>query len=292
MALPRLNLRLSRAALRRPAVLAPVTTLVLAALLGMGLVVAGATGTGPLAQVDAAASPEPGDATTTSGGDDNVAVATNTRDGSTVYAIRLKVVILNADPDVVDSGNAAVAAASCSDCQTVAIALEGVVVTGDAEVVAPVNIALAINSGCSGCQTLAYAYQNLQTVDGKVYMTGEGRRKVAELRRQLNALRTSGLDILAVKAEVDRITQEFAQILNTTIVPIGRPAGAGPTAGPRATAGASPGSAGADSSPAPAAASPAPSSAEPETASPAPSSAEPSGAGTSPTATAEPSLTG
>lgn len=289
MPLPRLNLRLSRAALRRPAVLAPVTTLALAALLGTGLVVAGATGAGPLAQVDATASPQPsGDPTTTSGGDDNVAVANNTRDGSTVYAIRLKVVILNADPDVVDSGNAAVAAASCSDCQTVAIALEGIVVTGDAEVVAPVNISLAINSGCSGCQTLAYAYQNLQTVDGKVYMTGEGRRKVAELRRQLNALRTSGLDILEVKAVVDRITEEFAGILTSEVVPIGRPASAGPSA----TAGASPSSAAAGSSSAPAPASPAPSADAPAPASEAPSSPAPAGEGTSPSAAPEPSPAG
>lgn len=296
MALPRLNLRLSRAALRRPAVLAPMTMLALAALLGAGLLVAGATGAGPLAQVDATASPQPsGDPTTTSGGDDNVAVANNTRDGSTVYAIRLKVVILNADPDVVDSGNAAVAAASCSDCQTVAIALEGVVVTGDAEVVAPVNISLAINSGCSGCQTLAYAYQNLQTVDGKVYMSGEGRRKVAELRRQLHALRSSGLDILAVKAEVDRITSEFAEVLNTTIVPIGQPAGAGPTAAPSASAAASPGSApapSADDSPAPAAASPAPSSEAPAPASPAPSAEASAGEGTAQSAAPESSPTG
>lgn len=239
MRLPRPNLP-SRDALRRPAVLAPLTTLALAALLGTGLVVARAVDPGPTTTVEAPASPGTG-GTTSSGGDDNAAVAVNTRDGSTVYAIRLKVVILNSDPDRVDSTNAAVAAASCADCQTVAIALEGVVVTGDAEEVSPANLALAINSECSNCQTLAYAYQNLQTVDGKVRMTGDGRRRVGELRAQLSALRTSGLDILAVKAEVDRIVGAFVEILENEIVPLGRPSGqVAPTAAPAATGSSSP----------------------------------------------------
>lgn len=224
---PRLPAHALRAALHRPAALATAASLALTALLVGGLAV-GRVLDGPVDALntsDGAASPTPADGTgTTSGGDDNTAVAVNTRDGSTVYAVRLKVVLTGAD--TVDSGNAAVAAASCNDCQTVAIALEGVIVTGDAEVIAPVNLALAVNSGCSNCQTLAYAYQNLQTVDGKVRLTGAGRRGIASLRQQLNTLRTSGLDILQVKAEVDRIAGEFAGILDTEVVLIGRGAGA------------------------------------------------------------------
>lgn len=295
MPLSRLSLPFSRTMLRRPAVLASVTTLALAALLGGGLLVAGATDRGPFSEVDATAGADAsatpqsggdetttisGDGTTTSGGDDNVAVANNTRDGSTVYAIRLKVVILNADPDVVDSGNAAVAAASCSDCQTVAIALEGVIVTGDAEVIAPENVALAINSECSNCQTLAYAYQNLQTVDGKVRMTGEGRRKVGELRRQLNALRTSGFDIVQVKEEVDRIAGEFAEVLNTQIVSIGRPDDKGePTVVPSPST--SQDTSGTQSSPEAG-------RTQPATQAPSPT---PASSGSEPSATAEPSTT-
>lgn len=248
------------AALRRPAVLVPVTAVALAGLLAGGLLVANAVvapadapatapvsaTASPQAEAPAAADagptpgpasgPAPGPAsgaasTTTSGGDDNVAVAVNTRDGSTVYALRLKVVITGAD--VVDPGNAAVAAAGCSDCQTVAVALEGVLVTGDAEVVAPVNLALAVNTECSNCQTLAYAYQHLQTFDGRVRLTGQGRRTIAQLRRELSSLRTSGLDVLAVKAEVDRIAGEFAAVLRDEVVPVGGPPSpATPTAGP------------------------------------------------------------
>ncbi len=224
MHLPRLSAS-RQAWLRRPVVLAPITTFALAGLLGTGLLVANAVGTGPVTEVGATASPDPSSApaggSTTSGGDDNAAVAVNTKDGSTVYAVRLKVVFTGAD--VVDSTNVAVAAASCTDCQTVAIALEGVVITGDAEVIAPENVALAINSGCTNCQTLAYAYQNVQTTDGKVRLTGAGRKQIADLRKQLNQLRTSGLDLAAVRAEVNRIAGEFASVLRTELVAKGKP---------------------------------------------------------------------
>ncbi|MEX2291945.1 MAG: hypothetical protein WD794_16660 [Mycobacteriales bacterium] len=263
---PHLSAPRLRAAFHRPAVLATAASLALAALLVGGLAV-GRMLDGPLdtlSTADTASSPTPADGTgTTSGGDDNTAVAVNTRDGSTVYAVRLKVVITGAA--TVDAGNAAVAAASCNDCQTVAIALEGVIVTGDAEVIAPVNLALAVNSDCSNCQTLAYAYQNLQTVDGKVRLTGAGRRGIASLRQQLNTLRNSGLDILQVKAEVDRIAGEFAGILDTEVVPIGPGAA---TAPPHQKDGQSTRRPATEPAPAPQEAGP--SSPEPEPASPSP----------------------
>jgi putative peptide zinc metalloprotease protein len=181
------------------------------------------------------ASPDPSASSSTSGGngDDNVAVAVG-RDGKSVWAIRLKVVTTSAD--VVDAGNAAVAAASCSDCQTVAIAIEGVLVTGDAEVVEPVNVALALNEGCDSCQTLAEAYQTVIGTGGKVRITGAGRQTIADLRRQLEQLRNSGLSLEQIAAQVDRIAAAFTQVLRTQVVPIGRPAAAAaPSASSSAT---------------------------------------------------------
>src|SRR5215216_3098464 len=88
---------------------------------------------------------------------DNVAVAQNTRDGSTVFRISFKLV--RAPGDVVDDANAAVAIASCDSCQTTAIAIEGVLVFGDPTTFTPLNLAIAENIDCTNCQTLAYAYQ-------------------------------------------------------------------------------------------------------------------------------------
>lgn len=203
-------------------------TIGLAGSAALALLLAGGFGVARAVTGSSSPDPAPAPAATTDpatggggNGDSNVAVAQNTKDGSVVYAVRLKVVLNQSG--TVDPQNAAVAVASCTDCQTVAIALEGVTVMGtDNEVVAPENIALAINQGCTNCQTLASAYQDLVQTDGRVRMTGAGRKAIADLRKQLKDLRTSGLDIFAVQAEVDRIAGEFLHVLQTELVAVGK----------------------------------------------------------------------
>ena len=153
---------------------------------------------------------------------DNVAVASNTKDGKTVIAISLK--ITQVATDDVDAANAAVAVASCNDCQTVAIALEGVLVVGDPSTFDPTNIALAINSGCNNCQTLAAAYQDIVQNGTRVRISGEGRREIAAIRKDLESLRNSGLDIFAIQQRVDDDAGRFLAVLKNDVYPIGRPA--------------------------------------------------------------------
>jgi len=253
---------------RRTVALSGLSALCLAGLLGAGLVVAGAGEGADPATASTATSAEPsasGSSGSGGAGDDNTAVAVNTRDGSEVYAVRLKVVV--ARGETVDATNAAVAAASCNDCQTVAIALEGVLVTGDAEVVAPENVAIAINSGCDGCATLAYAYQNVQTTDGMVRLTGEGRKRIAELRRELNGLRNAGLDIAQIRDRVSVIAAAFADVLRTEVVAVG-PAQDAPAAQTAGTA--SPTASASPTAPATGSASPSPSASASPSASPSP----------------------
>ena len=63
---------------------------------------------------------------------------------------------------------------------------------------------------------------------------------MADLRKQLKDLRTSGLDIFAVQAEVDRIAGEFLQVLQTELVAIGKQQPASASASPQPSATASP----------------------------------------------------
>ena len=130
---------------------------------------------------------------------------------------------MQTDSATVDATNAAVAAASCTDCQTVAIALEGVLVAGSPTTFDPTNIALAINSGCTNCQTLATAYQDIVQHDTRVRISGAGRRQIAAIRTDLNALRHSGLDISAIQQRVNQDALEFLQVLESDVYPIGRP---------------------------------------------------------------------
>src|SRR5438552_268701 len=70
---------------------------------------------------------------------DNVAVAINTQDGRSVFRVRMSIV--RANGDVVTSANTAFAYASCTDCETTAIALQVVLVTNNASVITPTNLA-------------------------------------------------------------------------------------------------------------------------------------------------------
>jgi putative peptide zinc metalloprotease protein len=159
--------------------------------------------------------------TTPGASTDNAAVASNTTDGRNVFALALKIV--QTDGSTVDATNAAVAAASCTDCQTVAIALEGVLVIGNPDTFDPTNIALAINTDCTNCQTLATAYQQVVQYDSRVRITGAGRQEIADIRQDLQSLRNSGLDILAIQARVNEDAGRFLAVLKNDMVPVGRP---------------------------------------------------------------------
>jgi len=154
------------------------------------------------------------------GGGDNTAVAVNTKDGSDVF--RLAFHVDRVASDTVDSTNAAVAFASCSECQTVAIAIQVVLIMSDATEVTPENLAIAVNQECSECDTLASAYQLVLSTGGPVRLTSEGRRRIAEIRRQLHDLRRGNLSGAEIQARVKTLTTELRDVVTTQLVPVGR----------------------------------------------------------------------
>jgi putative peptide zinc metalloprotease protein len=151
---------------------------------------------------------------------DNAAVAINLRDGSSTFRLAFKITRVNRD--VVDSSNAAVAVASCSDCQTVAVALQAVLIFSDASVITPTNFAFAYNLDCERCYTLATAYQFVSTT-GIVRFTTAGNQRIAEIRRQLEALRSVDLSIEEIQARVDVLAGELLDVMRNEIVSAGPP---------------------------------------------------------------------
>lgn len=167
---------------------------------------------------------------------DTTAIAINTKDGFEVF--RLAFQIRRATQDVVNTGNAAVAYASCTDCQTIALAIQVVLISGyDSSVVAPENLAIAINESCVLCDTLASAYQFVLTAEGNLRFTAEGNQALAEIRRALLALRDSGLTGAEIQAKLDAIMEDLAEVLSTQLVPAGESGTApSPTAAPSSAA--------------------------------------------------------
>jgi putative peptide zinc metalloprotease protein len=100
--------------------------------------------------------PEPGP-------DDNRALAVNTEDGSSVYEVALALVWVT-DGETVDQSNEAWALASCTDCDTTAIAFQVVLVIGYVDTYQPTNIAVAANYDCDNCTTHALAVQLVATL--------------------------------------------------------------------------------------------------------------------------------
>jgi putative peptide zinc metalloprotease protein len=266
--------------MRRPVVLIVFSLVALAALLSGGLVVAHA--------VDGAAAPESAASPAGGGnGDNNTAVGVNTKDGKTVYAIRLKIVQVTSD--TVDATNAAVAVNSgCNGCSTVAVAFEGVIVVGSPTTFTPTNIALAMNENCSGCTAFADAYQQVVQTSTRVRITKAGRKQIASIRKDLKDLKHSDLTLEQIRARVAADEQAFADVLRTQLTPVGHVQNPAPSDAPdisdspdAATPSSQPSDSSATQAASPSAESSAPASGEPATEAASPSS-EPSPA-TSPT---------
>ena len=152
---------------------------------------------------------------------DNAAVAVNTRDGADVFKIAFA--IRHVMGDVVDSTNAAVAYSSCTDCSTVAIAIEIVLIQSDASTITPTNIALAINELCTLCTTVAQAYQFVLTTGGNVHFDAQGNRILAEIKSRLEQLKHKEITVAELQAELDAIKVQILDVLRNHLVRAGPP---------------------------------------------------------------------
>ena len=148
-------------------------------------------------------------------GDTTAALAVNTTDGSSLFDFAFQV--RKTMKDAVEHTNAAVAYANCTECSTVAISFQ-VVLSGDPDTVTPTNLAVALNEQCASCLTAAFAYQFVVAGDGHIRLTGEGQRRLAQLRKRLRALEDQDLTIEQLKAELGAAADEIRDVLATEII--------------------------------------------------------------------------
>ena len=161
---------------------------------------------------------ETSDQGSSGGGGDNLALAVNTKDNSSV--VRFAFQVRRVMNGVVDQTNAAVAVASCENCTTVAVAIQIVMVVNDADVVTPTNLALAYNIQCTSCETLASAYQYVFSTDGAVRFTTDGWRTLVDIRNQVHELlRGDDLDIASIQAELDVLMEQLSEVVTTQLEP-------------------------------------------------------------------------
>jgi hypothetical protein len=156
---------------------------------------------------------------------DNVAVAINHTDDAFVSRQAFKITRSNGD-DVLES-NGAAAVSRCERCRTAAVAFQVLIATGPATNVAPNNLAIAFNEGCTSCATYAGAFQLIVTPRTQMHFTEAGNAEIDRIRNELIAIVRSAsfgpdpVEIDAFNAEVDALFDQLVAIVYAEMVEAG-----------------------------------------------------------------------
>jgi hypothetical protein len=152
-------------------------------------------------------------------GGKNVVIVQNQTDGR--LASRAGVLTGHASGPSVVPENIASAMSSCTDCRTVAVALQAVVVISDPNVASPRNAAAAVNAGCLRCATFAYAWQYVVSTGGPVRITPEGHQAISDLRAEASSLAASDLPFPQLEAELDDVATRFRAVIDNEVERVG-----------------------------------------------------------------------
>lgn len=108
--------------------------------------------------------------------------------------------------------NVAYAYGSCTDCQTIAVALQLNLYSRGAPVVTPQNGSLALNYQCTRCVTVALAYQYVYPVDDPKQVPPEVSDLIRSMDRELQALHSDKSVTLSEAADrIDSVVNRFIQ---------------------------------------------------------------------------------
>ena len=149
----------------------------------------------------------------------NCAIAINTTNNSSLFEFAFAV--RHVLGDVVDQQNGAVAYSSCESCQTTAIAIQIVLVEGTPTTVSPQNAAVAVNVGCTLCDTFASAYQFVVGTNGPVTFTHDGLKELHRIRKEIESWGKQHLSNEQIKALLPDVIARIQHILDTQLVPVG-----------------------------------------------------------------------
>lgn len=145
-------------------------------------------------------------------GGKNVVLAFNQTDGRTMG--RSGIAVGRAAGPSALPENLASAKSSCSNCRTVAVAMQAVLVTGDPDVAAPHNAASAVNADCTGCWTMAYAYQYVVTTGRAVTLSPAGEQAIARIRNDAAEAAGSDATFTDLEARLDALAAQLKQVID------------------------------------------------------------------------------
>ncbi|OIJ92282.1 hypothetical protein [Streptomyces monashensis] len=102
-------------------------------------------------------------------------------------------------------------------CRSVALSFQIVTVAGVHTHLNAVNLSNAVNKDCTGCQTLAGAYQFVVSTPTPLTLNASTQRQLAGVHRRLDALTHSSLPAADLKKQVDDLAAQVTGILHSAV---------------------------------------------------------------------------
>jgi len=146
---------------------------------------------------------------------DNVVVVENYADS--IFRARSHVDLEREPGPTVDNENVAIAHSECTDCRTVAVAVQAIIIEGPVNDFRPGNAAAAVNTNCLRCQTFAYARQEVLQADGKVPLSDDAEAQYEAIQDQIRDVSRSDASFDDITVQLDSLVDELVAVLQAEV---------------------------------------------------------------------------
>lgn len=127
---------------------------------------------------------------------------------------RSNVMVVANSTDVVDNGNLAEAYShDCTGCRSVAVAFQVILVPGNPHTVTPGNLASAANVRCTGCTAIAIAKQYLIYSHGARSIDRDAQEEVEHIARDVRRIATSGASYDVMNAQLTPLYDRLVRVV-------------------------------------------------------------------------------
>ncbi|WP_328748001.1 hypothetical protein OHT57_21020 [Streptomyces sp. NBC_00285] len=117
-----------------------------------------------------------------------------------------------------NQANAVSSGCSADDeCRSVALSFQIVTFAGEQTRLNAVNLSDAANKNCTGCQTLAGAYQFVVSTPTPLTLDSAHRRQLADIHRRLDALTRSKVPAADLRTQADGLAAEVNAVLKDAV---------------------------------------------------------------------------
>ncbi|MDQ1687916.1 MAG: putative peptide zinc metalloprotease protein [Frankiaceae bacterium] len=147
---------------------------------------------------------------------DNIAWAESTAAHPTTREVAFGVVA--ALGDTVDQTNQAVAYNhDCTGCRSVAIAFQAVLVPSTPTRVVPENVAVTVNDNCTGCNGFSYAEQYVVSSNGRTRLDGRTMDGIERIRDQAERIARSSADDATKTSQLADLANKFEALVKASL---------------------------------------------------------------------------